>query len=80
MQRLTLQTVLGGFNSRPHFNLSEQGLIMVEGPGALKQVQPLWQDQKQWAFALDIAEGQANVHPSLQLPSIPGQDTGEHCA
>ena len=50
---------------------------MVEGPGALKQVQPLWQDQKQWAFALDIAEGQANVHPSLQLPSIPGQNMGE---
>lgn len=52
---------------------------MVEGPGAVKQVQPLWQDQQQWAFALDIAEGQANAHPSLQLPSLPGLDTGMLC-
>ena len=49
-----------------------QGVIMVAGPGAMKQVQPLWQEQKQWAFALDIAEGQANAHPALQLPSLPG--------
>ena len=53
---------------------------MVEGPGAMKQVQPLWQDRQQWAFALDIAEGQANAHPSLQLPSLPGLDTGELCS
>ena len=49
---------------------------MVEGPGALKQIQPLWQDQKRWAFALDLAEGQANAHPSLQLPSLPGIHPG----
>ncbi len=49
---------------------------MVEGHEALKQVQPLWQDQKQWAFCLDIAEGQASAHPSLQLPSLPGMDSG----
>ena len=53
---------------------------MVEGPGAIKQLQPLWQDQQQWAFALDIAEGQANAHPSLQLPSLPGIDSGKFCS
>lgn len=53
---------------------------MVEGPGAMKQVQPLWQDQQQWAFALDIAEGQANAHPSLQLPSLPGLEIGMPCS
>jgi len=50
---------------------------MVEGPGALKQVQPLWQEQKLWAFALDVAEGQASAHPSLQLPSLPGMASGQ---
>ena len=49
---------------------------MVEGPGAILQVQSLWQDQQRWAFALDIAEGQVNAHPSLQLPSLPGLETG----
>ena len=56
-----------------------QGVIMVEGPGSMKQMQSLWQDQQQWAFALDIAEGQANAHPSLQLPSLPGLDNGTRC-
>lgn len=54
-----------------------QGVILVEGPGALKQVQPLWQEQKLWAFALDVAEGQASAHPSLQLPSLPGLASGQ---
>ena len=54
-----------------------QGVILVEGPGALKQVQPLWQEQKLWAFALDVAEGQASAHPSLQLPSLPGMASGQ---
>ncbi len=54
-----------------------QGTILVEGPGALKQVQPLWQEQKLWAFALDVAEGQASAHPSLQLPSLPGMASGQ---
>lgn len=60
------------------FNLRNmlQGMIMVEGPGAVKQVQALWQDKQQWAFALDIAEGQANAHPSLQLPNLPGLENG----
>ena len=49
----------------------------MEGPGALKQVQPLWQEQKLWAFALDVAEGQASAHPSLQLPSLPGMASGQ---
>ncbi|DBA82952.1 TPA: hypothetical protein ACH3X1_006731 [Trebouxia sp. C0004] len=52
--------------------LPKEGVILVEGPGALKQVQPSWQEQKLWAFALDIADGQARAHPSLQLPSLPG--------
>lgn len=69
-----VQLIIGAYCS---LACALQGVIMVEGPGAMKQVQPLWQDQQQWAFALDIAEGQANAHPSLQLPSLPGLHGGK---
>ena len=49
----------------------------MEGHGSFEQVQALWQEQAEWAFALDVAEGQANAHPSLQLPNLPGVEAGE---
>ena len=55
-----------------------QGMILVEGLDALKQIQSQWQSQKQWAFALDVVKGHMGGNASLQLPSLPGTDLGIH--
>ena len=47
--------------------------MILDGKIIKASVLPLWQEPKQWAFALSNAEGQAIVRPSLQLSSIPGQ-------
>ena len=64
--------------------MSLQGMILVQGQDALKQIQSQWQSQKQWAFALDVVTGHMAGNVSLQLPSLPGTDIGRrlcvrHC-